>query len=1717
MTTPLSDDYPVLLGPVRVETRFVGAELLIRVFPDEWQVDKFEPLPTTAEIAAMDAYWAAVWRAGGVAAGEQAAWHELSTRIPPGRATWLLQGHQPANLADKPTNVPANTTVLVVSSTTPVAVNDRQPTVNYWTAIWQAHGDRARTRTAEIALLAAVGPARATGIKSRRPLGIDAAPTAPSDDVIVAFLVLPVPSQVAAQSWTTAAHARLLPDAFTFVGYVGGQQVFTKTGNPLPTSLAVSPDPGTADADQLQIDANGNLHVPADLLWLTDFGKAVTAGMGVRIGLTPQQQKDGIDRLVVYGLRQQSTPAQSATDLSDLLLRQLRSPAGLAVLPQGTPTNNSDQAPAGQTATAVSAAALRTAAASFDSDDWTSTSDGQLLAEFVGIDPAVLTGVPGADGTDHTDARAMNTALWPATWGYHLQTTLYPMFPDDLVAELRDFFLRNVSGRGPAPTMRIGRQPYGILPTTAFSRLTWPDAQAHRRVLNHVLATAGADWQTATAKVSHVDSAGDPHQVLLDILALHPTSAEYYQRYAQSVEDIFNRENLGANGSAVLPALDGLNMPQPIRALLTRLGYTGPDPALLRRLFIDSQHPLLAPLVDDRPLSETTPVRDYTADRQNYLAWLVQHGLTDLEAIRLETGFAGDVRPAALLYLLLRQAVILAWADAGRRLAIAAGSPNPPTTADPLFVHVKFAEPPSSLPSESRFRQLYSPDPVLTGSPQTLVREYIPTVAHGNPATAELAEQVQAIDLLSTLPTARLERVLAEHLDLATYRLDSWRLGLVTERLTEMRTNAARGVHIGSYGWLENIRPRKDLVPTPPLPADLATIFADPTPLMTDPSNEGYVHAPSPAHARTAAVLRAGYLANGSKDYPGSFAVNLSSERVRRALTVLDGLRQGQALGALLGYRLERDLHDSYAIAELDTFIPALRQQFPLRANKIPETQQSGPIEQVESYNVVDGLALARHLTRGGVSQTYPFGLEAALPPADPNQTAAISQAVVGLLDLHDALADLAVAEGTHQALLGNTERAAATLDAYAKEGFPGVPAVVQTPRSGTTLTHRFGVLFTPSLDPDHGVLLGHNNPRAQAEPAVNDWLPAVVPATISAKVTWTDPVSGLARAESVTQNDLGLQPIDLLWAVRPTGDPAQTDLDDRIIGAIVERFRPRPDAVLTVQHTQRVANSVTFFETSPLIASLRTLLTTARPLRPTDLTPAAGGTVDRSADQSIKLPKARPLAVQASLTAFQKDVSDYLADLTPMGRDDIIAGIDDLIGGYGDLVTTAGKFGMVRSGWAELVEWRRGVFAAVLAAVLVTSKRMQASLDAADAIIVQYNNLPRTATDEQRFALLQQAERLLTTTPTSPRPSTPTALRVQVASLRNEFNGKVTSLKNEARSSQNTLSGLLAEIGRIGSLAKYDRLGLDLSPFQDQIVTYGKDLLTRTTALAADIALRLKNVLPPLADYDKAVTGPDQVQAATEALKALLGEDVLVVPEFTPTDQVNSDWRKARQDSGRLVAHLVAAHDFPVDDWVHGIARVRDKMRHWENAVAMADALRGPGHGILGILDGWEEPAVTPVQFPYHAGDHWLAMEFADNKPITEDKLLFSAHYAAEPLLGTSDHCGLLLDEWTEVVPAVSETTSIAVHVDRPDSEPPQAMLLVAPPARTGSWHTDDLLAAVNETLDLAKARAVEPQHLDDTPYAQLLPATVMSATRQPVTIGTDLAIANLRRKATP
>ena len=89
---------PVVLLPVRLETRFIGSELRIRIYPDQIHVYQHDAELTHDEVAGAKRYWQAVWSNAG--ATEQ-AWRELLDRAKPERAAWLVDALRPTNLANR--------------------------------------------------------------------------------------------------------------------------------------------------------------------------------------------------------------------------------------------------------------------------------------------------------------------------------------------------------------------------------------------------------------------------------------------------------------------------------------------------------------------------------------------------------------------------------------------------------------------------------------------------------------------------------------------------------------------------------------------------------------------------------------------------------------------------------------------------------------------------------------------------------------------------------------------------------------------------------------------------------------------------------------------------------------------------------------------------------------------------------------------------------------------------------------------------------------------------------------------------------------------------------------------------------------------------------------------------------------------------------------------------------------------------------------------------------------------------------------------------------------------------------------------------------------------------------------------------------------------------------------------------------------------------------
>ena len=574
--------------------------------------------------------------------------------------------------------------------------------------------------------------------------------------------------------------------------------------------------------------------------------------------------------------------------------------------------------------------------------------DGQWFADLLGIDPAVLDGVEGAHGVDQRDARAMQALLWPATMGYLLGTQLEPVFSDETVEQVRWFFTHHVRGRGSMPAFRVGRQPYGVTATTAFSRSTVFRPRPRRDLasrstvvsrLDALLTLADADWDALVATVPSLGRGGsngpDAHQTLLGVLGLHASSVEFHYRYAEGIEQLVNKAGLSGFAEILWQALLQAGLDGPALDLLGRFGYTGERPPLLSLYFHGRQAQLAGPLVDDRPLSETEPVRVWATGERNYLQWLLDAATTSLDAVRAATGFV-DTAPNALLYLLARHAVILGYAEGSRGLHHLAGYSAPVLRSlrqEPAFVHVA-----ADGPSESRYASLYRSDPLISPGTDWTVAAQITHVLRTSLGTRVLRDQVEALEVLADASTARLERALAEHIDTVTYRFDAWRLGLVNHQLEVMRgipqddvpqddepgdepatTNPAttirrrrcRGRGDGvSRGTSRCLRLARGRAPPPPHPGARRTARRSGGDLR-----RGTTVGTRPQQRRSPSCAESQPGGHGIRAPrrlprqrvpadPEAMTVNLSSERVRKAIDVLDGMRNGQSLAELLGYAL---------------------------------------------------------------------------------------------------------------------------------------------------------------------------------------------------------------------------------------------------------------------------------------------------------------------------------------------------------------------------------------------------------------------------------------------------------------------------------------------------------------------------------------------------------------------------------------------------------------------------------------------------------------------------------------------------------------------------------------------------------------------------------------------------------------------------------------------
>jgi hypothetical protein len=272
------------------------------------------------------------------------------------------------------------------------------------------------------------------------------------------------------------------------------------------------------------------------------------------------------------------------------------------------------------------------------------------------------------------------------------------------------------------------------------------------------------------------------------------------------------------------------------------------------------------------------------------------------------------------------------------------------------------------------------------------------------------------------------------------------------------------------------------------------------------------------------------------------------------AMEYIEGMRAGQDLAALLGYQIERGLHERHPGIELDEFIYTLRARFPLVSRRLTPVPDGTPAEQIEARNVIDGYDLIEYVRTKPAG--YPYDI-AGLPTAGSAAGNAIVAEIALLEDALDSVSDLLTAESVHQAVQSNIDRARGALAAVTDGEIPPVPDVVQTPRSGRAFTQRVA-LHLPAAGAGWP---GGPSPRSSANPRLNTWLAAQLPdpATIGVEIR---PSAGPAKTLPLAQTKL-----DAIDCVLMSGDRLG-DGSSELERYLADRWRelnPTPDATVTV------------------------------------------------------------------------------------------------------------------------------------------------------------------------------------------------------------------------------------------------------------------------------------------------------------------------------------------------------------------------------------------------------------------------------------------------------------------------------------------------------------------------------------------------------------------------
>lgn len=524
----------------------------------------------------------------------------------------------------------------------------------------------------------------------------------------------------------------------------------------------------------------------------------------------------------------------------------------LATIPPGTATNSVD----GRTASPLGE----------DPATWwevlqqpASESDRAVSASLTG-DPDLLGNLPGPSEPHRSTSGTLVSSLWPALWGFagadvwavpngtHAAAAWAPhaLFPE-----------------GPFPTLRIGTQPYGLLPASSLGG--WvaakQDPPVESAMQKALLELRAAYVEAAEARGTVVDASTEQ---LLDLIAQVPTSSVFRHRRAWPLELwwlVLVLLGFGIPWGDIDRAWSQRHALSDVLALHPARRYGT----------VSAPRRLTIPLVVPEKLPDDMTVGDVIRELVR-LAYEGPHLFSRTDV--LEQEFL-HFPPDSLLLRLTIRSLQVAIGDVGRMLL---QQPEPPPRPEPVARHSK--------------------------QPGRLERWIASTRSDALHDATDEADRFRRVtdalralaDLADLEDVERLERLLRATLDTASHRIDPWLVGLPTRRLQDLVDRRAATFHLGAYGWVDAPRPG-----TP------------------GPTDGGLLQAPSPGQSLTATVLRD----RAVNDPTGNrWDLDLTSQSVRDADRAAEHVRVGAHLAEALGREVERVVADRDDVSRLRRDFP---------------------------------------------------------------------------------------------------------------------------------------------------------------------------------------------------------------------------------------------------------------------------------------------------------------------------------------------------------------------------------------------------------------------------------------------------------------------------------------------------------------------------------------------------------------------------------------------------------------------------------------------------------------------------------------------------------------------------------------------------------------------------------------------------------------------------